>query len=254
MTLAVTKGTYITHSDGNGYAIQSTVEELVGKTVFAFDWEGWQHRVHISEPVEESIYATQCGTGEMTYFGESTTILSRVPDQPRWARRPIADIADVVMVALPQRKIKAADGLFDLYDLDDKGAFLEPRAASDMFNLMRKASFCGVTALRRKTELRIDLDRSRPVCFVNKLINGSFQQDLDKSLGSLVASGIIRPWGASYDEWLGSVEESGILSEGANVFNNVPLLPARKMERKLPVYHVVAENPRLPVEITWMCA
>lgn len=254
--LSVTKGTFVTVPALKGGVHQVTVEEMVGKTFIQHDWWGQEHPVKVVAAEPETIYATQCGNGEVFYVGENHTFFCRRVETPRWFRLPVAEMKadEVVFVNLPQRKIAAADGLLDLYDLDDKGPYLEPIQATDMYGLMRKIAFCGVTALRRKAELRIDLDRSRPSCFVNKLLSGSYVYDLEKSLGGMIASGIVRPAGPVNDAWFEKTQKTGTIFEGFSVFNNVPLLPARKMERKLPVFHIIPAHEELPVEITWLCS
>lgn len=252
--LSVLKGTYLTVPAKVGVH-QVKVEEVAGKSIIQRDWWGRDFPVRIEEAGPETVYATQCGNGEVMYFGENHTFFARKVESAEWKRILVTEIKvdEVLFVNLPQRKIAPPDGLFDPYDLDDKGPYLEPTQATDMFNLMRKASFCGVSALRRKAELRIDLDRSRPACFVNKLLSGSFQHDLVKSLGGLIAAGIVRPVAPVDDKWFENTHATGTIFEGFSVFNNVPLLPPRKMERKLPVFHVIPSHPDFPVETTWAC-
>ena len=251
--LSVSKDSYITIIGKAGEAKQVKIAEALGDQE-VYDTYGVRRKISVVDPkVEERMLLTRAATGEVEAFGESHTILCRIPGNPRWARRALKDLAEPVLVRMIQRKIFPKPGLFELFDGDDKGLYLEPRKATDMFDLMRKAAWNGITVSRRKTELRIDLDKFRPPCFTSKLITGSFQQNLETTLGGLVASGVISNVSPFNDDYLKKVNETGTLFEGDSVVQVIPLLPAQLLEKPAPVYHIHLDWDT-PVELLWHCS
>jgi hypothetical protein len=152
---------------------------------------------------------------------------------------------------LPQRKIRADDTLFDLLDADSEGIFLAPAKGSEVFDVSRRAAFCGIAVSRRKTALRVDLDRGRAACFASKLINGSFEHDPFSTLSGLVASNIVRPPVRFDLDYVNATVTSGVIFEGASYANDIPLLPPRKLDKSGEVYHIRLQDNLTPVEITW---
>jgi len=251
MHLSVTKDQMLTVVDAKGRAKQVTVAEAAGFQKI-FDWFGNIRSVEVSrDPVKEKLSMLACTSGEPVIVGESHTVLCRVPRQGRWKRVPLSEITEPVLVQLPQRKIFVSPKLFDVFSIDDKGLYLEPTQASDMLDLMRKASWCGLTVSRRKAELRIDLEKHRPSCYAAKLINGGMEYDLEKTLGGLVGGGIVSPKRLFDDDYLKEVKGKGILMEGAAVMNSAPLLPPRPLAKEGDVYHIRVDDPMTPVETSW---
>lgn len=254
MHVSVTKEQYVTVLDDKGSLRQFSVVEAQGRRKVV-DWYGAVHAVDIVKASEkEEAYVVASINGEPAIFGETSTLLSRKPNEGRWIRRPIRDISEPLYLQLPQRKIRALPGLFDVLNIDDQGIFLEPPKASEMLGLMRKASWCGILVSRRKTELRVDLDRRRPACFATKLITGGFDFSLEKTLGNLVGSGIVLPSRFFDDAYLNEVQTKGALFEGGNVMNNVPVLSPKRLEKTVDVYHIKPEQPSTPIELTWFHA
>ena len=178
-------------------------------------------------------------------------MFSRDPRKARWERVPAVGLDEIRFVKLPQKKITSDPSLFDLFDADENGVFLQPTKASQMITLMRLAAWTGIAVSRRKAELRIDLDRGRASCFASKLINGSFDANLEDALSSLVASTVIRPPWRFDDEFVKFVKDSGVIIEGSSYNNDMPFLPLRKLDTSGPVYHIIPEHPDTPVELTW---
>lgn len=251
MKLSLTKEHYITVLDDKGSVRQLSVVEAVGQRTVV-DWYGKVHTVTVSRSkAPESAYMLAASSGEPMVFGENHTFLIRFPNTGEWVRKSVAELTEPVYVQLPQRKIKVSPDLFDVFDLDDRGIFLAPVKATDMLTLMRKAAWCGVTVARQKSELRIDLDRRRPSCFAAKLINGGFDYDINKTLGGLVGAGIVMPSKMYTKEYLNDVKRTGILMEGSSVLNNVPLLPPKRLEKPVDVYHIELDDVLTPIELAW---
>lgn len=249
--LSVTKDHYLTIVDQKGSAKQVSIVEALGDRS-VFDWYGNVHKITVSKAKEAEVALLAATTnGESGVFGENHTVLVRAPNTGNWVRKPLKDITEPVYVQLPQRKVKPTRDLFDYLNIDDQGIYLEPGKATEMLSLMRKAAWCGILVSRRKSELRIDLDRRRPSCFAAKLINGSFEYDLEKTLSGLTGSGIVMPSRLFTTEYVEDVRTKGILMEGASVMNNVPLLPPRRLEKKADVYHITLYNESTPVELSW---
>lgn len=227
--------------------------ELMGKSLTSKTWWGEDTGFSVQDGGEETVLGTISSSGEMYYFGESHTLLCREPDSAVWQRVPIKDIDKPVLVSMPLKKLKAPDGLLDVYDLDDKGAFLAPENASAMLKLMQKAAFCGVSVSRRKAELRIDLETRRPLCFVNKLLIGSFQYNLEKTLSGLVASRVITSPRRFDSTFLEEVSKTQTVYEGACPFKDMLLMPPIQTNRKLPVVHITPDTGREldGVELEW---
>ena len=250
--LSVIKGTKITLANADtGAAYRANIEEVTGKRQ-VFTWWGEQRSITITPaPTPENMHMMAATTGEAIMFGESHTLLCREIGSGRWKRKAIGDITDMVIVKLPQRKIQPIDSVvFDHFDADDRGLFLKPERASDMLRLMLKTAYNGLTVHRAKTELRIDLDKARPACFGNKLIMGSFQQDLEKTLDGLVGSGVLSPSAAFTDEYIGKVRTTGVIFEGNSVFTDIPALAPKKLNKPGEVYWIDVQEDT-PVELNW---
>lgn len=250
--LSVIKGTKITLANADtGEAYRANVEDVIGKRR-VFTWWGEQRSIMVSPaPSPEGLYMMAATTGEAVMFGESHTLLCRDIGSARWKRKKIGDITDMMVVKLPQRKIQAVDKIvFDHFDADDKGLFLKPDRASDMLRLMLKASYNGLTVHRAKAELRIDVDKARPACFGNKLIMGSFQEDLEKTLDSLAGSGVLMPSAWFNDEYIGKVRTTGVIFEGNSVFTDIPALTPKKLNKPGEVYWIDVEEDTA-VELNW---
>ena len=250
--LSVPKETKITIANADtGAAYRASVEEVIGQRQVFNGW-GEQRTVNIRPAdKQEPMYMMAATSGEPMLFGESHTLLCRNAGSARWHRKAIGDIIDMVIVKLPQRKIQPIETIvFDHYDADDKGLFLKPERAADMLRLMLKASYSGLTVHRNKTELRIDLDKARPACFGNKLIMGSFQQDLEAALDSLAGSGVLTPCEPFTEAYIGKVRTTGIIFEGNSVFTETPLLPPKKLNKPGDVYWIDTQDDT-PVELNW---
>lgn len=250
--LSVIKGTKITLANADtGEAYRANVEEVIGKRQ-VFTWWGEQRSITITPaPAPENMHMMAATTGEAIMFGESHTILCREIGSGRWQRKAIGDVTDMVVVKLPLRKIQPLDSIiFDHFDADDRGLFLKPDRASDMLRLMLKTSYNGLTVTRAKAELRIDIDRARPACFGNKLIMGSFQQDLEKTLDGLVGSGVITPSAPFNDQYIGKVRATGVIFEGNSVFTDIPALAPKKLNKPGEVYWIDVQDDTA-VELNW---
>jgi hypothetical protein len=251
MHLSVSKDQTITVVGSRGEAKQIAIPEATGKQR-VFDWFGGVHEIEVQPaPHKERLALAACASGETMVLGETHSILQRDIKEGTWKRSSLTEIDGPVMVMLPQRKLESSPKLFDAFMLDEKGLYLEPAQATDMLDLMRKASWCGITTMRRKAELRIDLERNRPSCFASKLINGALQYELEKTLSGLIGGGIVSPKRLFDKAYLDEVKEKGILMEGASVFHNTPFLPPRFLEKDGDVYHIHLDDQMTPVETTW---
>lgn len=251
MHLSVPKETLINVIGVDGLPVKKPVFELLG-TQSVYDWFGDQHQINIVDPgVEEQRWLAACPSGEIAIFGDTHSVLCREGDSGRWKRLLMADLDRAVYTHMIQKKVTPGVGLFDAFDIDDQGVFLEIEKATDFLPMMQKAAHCGVTVQRRKTELRVDVDKRRPPCFATKMFNGSLVHFLDETLSGLVAGGVVSPHGMFNDDYIEKVNKSGIIFEGASVYAQLPLTPARRLEKPAPVYHIQLDDPMTPVELTW---
>lgn len=251
MHLSLTKDAYLTVQGEDGKAKQLNIEEALGVQK-VFDWFGNTHPVNVLKmPQEEKRYMLKGLSGELMTVGASHTVLCRTSDSPRWKRIPIHDITEPVFVMLPQRKAIGDPALFEFFEFDDNGPYLQPERPSDLPDLARRAAWSGVTVQRHKTEPRLELDKRRPACFSTKYFAGSFTRDLEKTLGGFVMTTLIKPPCLFDDDYLYKVNKTGIIFEGYSIVNSVPLLPPRLLEKEGPVYHIRLDNPMTPVELTW---
>lgn len=251
MHLSVTQDCYITVRGDDGKAKQLSIEEALGVQK-VFDWFGNTHPVNVLKvPQEERRFMLACASGELMTVGASHTVLCHTSEDPRWKRVPIEQITEPVFVMLPQRKIVGDPELFQYFDYDDKGPHLVPDRPSMLSDVARRAAWGGVTVNRHKTENRIEIDRRRPACFSTKYFAGSFERDLEKTLGGFVLTTLIKPPCLFDDDYLYRVKKSGIIFEGNSIVNNVPLLPPKALEKEGPVYHIRLDSPMTPVELAW---
>jgi hypothetical protein len=251
MHLSVTQDCFLTVQGQDGLAKQVNIQEALGVQK-VFDWFGNTHPVNVLKvPQEEKRYMLGSTNGELMTVGASHTILCRDVEDPRWKRRSILDIKEPVFVQLPQRKILGDPELFEYFDYDDTGPHLKPDRPSQLADVSRRAAWSGVTVSRHKTENRIDLDKRRPACFSTKYFAGSFQRDLEKTLGNFVLTTLVKPPCLFDDDYLYKVRKTGIIFEGASFVNNVPLLPPKALEKEGPVYHIRLDSPMTPVELMW---
>ncbi len=251
----------LTIVDWEGRAKQARVGDLVDnvhggwKRFEVFDWFGSAQRITIEKMDKPERVCRLTGlVGEATILGESSTLLCRQRDGARWGRVKIADLTKPVYVQMPQRKVYPSSRLFSVTELDDTGLYLAPEKASEMLDVMQDAAWLGIATKRRKTELRVDMEVQRPVCFANKLIHGSFDQDFEATLEALVISGIITPPGFYDDLYESIVKDTGVIFEGATTYQSYPILMADRLEVEAPVYHIHVEKELHPVELNWLCA
>ncbi len=248
--LSVTKDMYVTVLV-DGKAKQLRVTEALGPQEVV-DWWGQVHPINIcAADAEETYYMFATSSGEAMIVGETHSVLSRDPRSAKWERVLAKDQEEIRFGKLHQKKIVADDSLFDLLDVDDKGLFLRPPKGSAIFDVSRLAAYCGIAVQRHKTELRIDLDRGRPSCFATKLINGSFDADLEAALDGLTASTVLRPCSRFNEDYVNKVRDLGVIFEGGSYNNDVPILPPRMLDKSGPVYHILVNDPLTPVELTW---
>lgn len=249
--LSVTQDCYLTIQGQDGRAKQVRVEEALGIQK-CFDWYGNTFPVNVlKSPSEEPRLMTSATSGEAMVFGATHSVLCRGYDSPRWERRMLSDLTEPVLVQVPQRKIYVDTDIFEYFELDDSGIYLQPPRASDLPLYARKAAWVGIYTQRRKTEVKIDLDRRRPPCFATKCLAGSFMANLDGVLAPMVRNGVVRPPMFYDDAYLEMVKKTGIIFEGWSVLNTAPLLPPTRLEKPGEVYHIRFDNPLSPVELTW---
>lgn len=252
MHLSVTKESFITVFDEDTERmVQKPIHAATGRQS-VMGWWGGMHSVTVSAAdQEEQYYMTTCSSGEAFVIGETHSVYSRDPRRAVWERVPACQMEELRFVRLPQKKAVADDSLFPVYDADEEGIHLVPPKASAMYDLMRHAAWCGIAVSRRKNQLRVDLDRGRASCFASKLINGAFEANLEDALSSLVASTVIRPPFQFDSKYVQFTRDSGVIVEGSAYNNDIPFLPPRKLDRVGPVYHILLDDPNVPVELTW---
>lgn len=252
MHLSVTREAYVTVLTETGL-VQKPVHELLGPQRVV-DWFGNEQDILITASDKEEQYLmTSTSSGEPFFVGETHSVLARQPLEAAWSRIPVQDVKSPVFVKLPQRKVVSYPELFDAFDIDDKGVFLRPEKGSQMVDYMRKAAFSGISVHRHKNELRIDLDKGRAPCFSTKLINGSFDEDLGKTLGGLIAGNVLNLLQYFDEGYIERIQATSVIAEGPVVTNDVPFLPPRPLDKRGPVYHIVVSDPLTPVETTWCC-
>jgi hypothetical protein len=233
--------------------IHKAVSECVGKQV-VYDWFGNKKNITVQKSAQEEFKVmTTATSGEMCLFGDTHDVF--VKDfNSIWTRRPLVSMQESAHVKLPQKKIKPNAGMLQYLDIDDKGLYLLVDKVSDFSLMLREMAYCGVKVNRHPSELRIELDRSKPPCFATKLLNGSFVYNLKNTLGTLAMGGVVSPSDLLTEAYLKLVENSGIIFEGANIFNEIPLLPAKVLATKTETYHVYLEDHSTPVELDWFCS
>lgn len=252
MHLSVSQETFITVYDSDTERmVQKPIRDATGAQTVMGWWGGTYDIVVSAADKEEQYYMTTCSSGEAFVIGESHSVYSRDPRRAKWERVPAVGMEELRFVKLPQKKTTTHETLFPVYDADESGIHLVPPKASAMFDLMRHAAWSGIAVSRRKSELRIDLDRGRASCFASKLVNGAFDVNLEEALSSLVASTVIRPPWKFEEMYIDFVKTSGVIIEGGAYNNDVPFLPPRKLDRSGPVYHILLSDPDVPVELTW---
>lgn len=229
------------------------VQDL-GPTATCYDTYGDPFVIDITPGPEERCVLVMAQHGEAAVFGESHQILCRNSNEPLWRRRPLMDTNADVFVRLPQKKITATRDMFAALDYDENGMFFTAETVKDLLTLMEATSTLGVTVNRHNTQRRVEVSQRRPVCFANKLINGNFNIALEDTLASLAASGVIQPWRLYGPEFIEETKRTGVIFEGNCVYNDLPLLPPKIIERKFPTWHVKAHNKedeQKPVELVW---
>lgn len=247
--LSLVSGTQVTRVTPDGKTEQVAIQEVGdGFSYYDFYGEMWHAQVRKAEP--EKLYYTMAASGEGLLLGESHTVFCRPVERSGYERMPIHDLK-TSFVRLPQKKSRPPAGLFDAFEADRTGISLGMDSAAKMFGLMHKAAFCGVTVRRHKTERRLLLDDKRPTCFATKLINGNFQVDLAETLDNLAQGGIIQPYRMFGREFVAETERKEVIFEGNCIFNDVMLMPTRRIEKTAPVYHIELVNPNAPVELAW---
>lgn len=255
--LSLVKGTKIRVIAEGGRTKLVPVEEIEQRPdhkASVYDWYGQRHTLTVSEAPCEAVAVLLCRSGEMMYVGEKHCLYGRQHGSAHFERYELADIDKPLYVRLPQRKISVDDNsLFETLEADDKSVHLIPKVARDMLPLMETAATCGITVHRYKTELRVDLERSRPVCFATKLINGNFDENLTGTLEELTAQAILQPFGPFDSQFIETTEQTGIIFEGSTLYNDVLLVKPRRIDRPTPVYHITGVDD-VPVELTWFCS
>jgi hypothetical protein len=237
-----------------------TVKELVERRAYnyVYDWFGEVHQIsgfsdHFSN--EESLWRIDALSGEPLIVGEKHGLLCRQKGSARYERRTPVELqyyGKPVYVRMPQRKVVCDDILFENFAADEKSVHIVAPTARDLLPIMEAGATAGLGVHRSKGELRVDLEKNRPVCFATKLINGNFQENLGGTLEELTAGAIICPSHRFDDQYVDLVEKTGIVFEGWTFFNDVLVVPPRPIEKTGRVYHIeVAEH--VPIELTWFC-
>jgi hypothetical protein len=238
---------------GSDYSVQKRViTDLIGEQR-VYDWFGNIVKIHVEKGAEEQKIMTTSTSGEMIHFGESHSVLVKDANSI-WSRKKLSEIETAVSVKLPQKKIVPRNGMLQYLDIDEKGLFLLVEKVSDFGAMLKAMAFCGVKVNRHPAVLRIDLDRSKPPCFATKLLNGSFIYNLENTIGSLTMGGVINPCALLSPSFFELIQTSGIIFEGANIFNEVSLLPPQTLATKMDTYYVYIEDSMTPVELDWFCS
>lgn len=218
-------------------------------TSFVYDWFGATVPFVINGAPNERLYRLTTLNGEPIYVGENHSVLCRKRDSAQYRRVPVRELIEPVFVHLPQRKVRLDDeSPFHALDADDDGIFLKPADVLQFRPLMRTMATAGVAVHRRPSELRIDLEKGRPVCYALKLINGNFDVDLKATLEALTSVAVVQPCRLFDDQLIENVRKTGIVFEGASLYNETLLLPPEPIEKEASVYHVTCQAP---VELLW---
>lgn len=225
-------------------------------SAYVYDWYGNKHFLSVQEAEPEDMFLIAAMSGEPQYVGGNHTLLAREKGKAVYKRYSVTDLVAAnlpMFVHLPQRKITLDDdGPFFALAADEKSVHLAASEATDLIKLMTTAATAGISVHRARNELRIDLEKSRPVCFATKLINGNFQANLSGTLEELCASAIVNPYGPFNDQLIEKTDKTGVIFEGSSLFNDVLALPPRPVAKKAPVYHIKVEDDA-PVELAWFC-
>jgi hypothetical protein len=233
--------------------VQRSVESCIGPQL-VYDWFGNKKKINIINPkIEETRFLVTCGSGETSSFGESHSFLSK-DGQGLWKRKLLKDITEIHFAKLPQKKTLPPVGLFEHFDIDDEGMFIEVEDTRDFRSMMKRAAYSGITVNRRKSQQRIDLDKGKAACFATKLLNGSFQQNFNTTVGSLLGGGVVSSSEILTNTRRKFLRDAGVLFEGASIFNEIIVIPPRVMDQKIPVCYIELEDDYTPVELDWFCS
>jgi hypothetical protein len=253
MHLSLTPTTSISVIDEEtGRMSKKLVSELVGVRK-VYDWFGNIKNIEVKEAGEEQKIMTTATSGEMVTFGETHSVLCKNSDC-FWDRRLLLGMEDTCSIKMPQKRITPDKGMLEFLDIDDVGLHLIVPAVKDFKRMMLSLASCGVKVNRHPSELRIELERSRAPCFATKLLNGSLIYNLEKTLGALAVGGVINPTELINKKSVAKIQETGIIFEGASLFNEVSLLPTISLVTLTKTYHVYLEDPITPVELDWFCS
>lgn len=234
---------------------QVRVDELVGEDATVYDFFGRVHTLTVEPGTVERRYLMSSTTGERIQFGEGHTVLTRKYDSAEYKRVAVSDLFPPGFVRLPQKKVVPPEGVADMLDYDDKTRVTHVTADNikDLIFAYEAVASCGVTVSRHPTKLRFDIDPKRPVCFATKLLNGNFQADMVYTLNQLAMSGIVIPCRMFNDTVIKETSLSGIIFEGNNIFNDVPISRLNTIDKPSDVFKVTLSDPMAPLELSWFC-